>query len=277
MSKSFTVENGACQKYKGTDYTRNRLRQDLIAFYHKYGREGYAFKLDIKNFFGSTRHDVLKALNYNRIKDMWAYERLCEIIDRNVSEDVLGVGIGLGAEPHQIMQLALLSPLDHYIKEVLHVEFYERYSDDLVIIGPSKEYLRDCYEKISVFLDEISLKLHPTKCQLVKLTNGFTMLGFRYLITPSGKVIMRLTHKNISKRRRKIRIHRQLFDEGKMTYMQAKDSYNSWRAHASGGNCHELIVAMDKYFNGVWEDVPKCLKSLKRKQKSCGCVTKTQP
>lgn len=50
-------------------------------------------------------------------------------------------GIGLGSQISQLVELAVLDDLDHYIKERLRIKHYLRYMDDFVLIHPDKRYM----------------------------------------------------------------------------------------------------------------------------------------
>ena len=58
LTKTFIYDNCACQIGKGTDFALNRLSTHLHRYFRKYGCTGYVLKCDIKDYFGSTRHDV---------------------------------------------------------------------------------------------------------------------------------------------------------------------------------------------------------------------------
>ena len=47
MTNSFIFDNCACQKGKGTDFARNRLKKHLRSFYRRYGNKGYFIHIDI--------------------------------------------------------------------------------------------------------------------------------------------------------------------------------------------------------------------------------------
>jgi hypothetical protein len=51
MSRSFIPDNFACQKGKGTDAARNRLKEFLRRYYRKYGSEGYVLQCDITGYY----------------------------------------------------------------------------------------------------------------------------------------------------------------------------------------------------------------------------------
>ena len=50
MSNSFIYDNFACQKGKGTDSARNRLKLFLRKYYRKHGNIGYVAQFDIKGY-----------------------------------------------------------------------------------------------------------------------------------------------------------------------------------------------------------------------------------
>ena len=81
--------------------------------------------------------------------------------------------------------------------------------------------------------------------------NGVKFLGFHTYVTKDGKAIRKL--KNENKRTIKKRLLKQskLVKEGKMKKEKFFESYESWRNHASHGNCIKLIQEMDKYVEGL--------------------------
>lgn len=52
----------------------------------------------------------------------------------------------------QVLAIFYLNDLDHYIKEILKIKYYVRYQDDFLLLHPSKEYLKECLDKIKEFL-----------------------------------------------------------------------------------------------------------------------------
>ena len=51
-----------------------------------------------------------------------------------------------------------------------------RYQDDFLLFHPSKEYLKECFEKIKIFLNKEKLVLNR-KSRIYKNTNNFIFLG----------------------------------------------------------------------------------------------------
>ena len=58
-----------------------------------------------------------------------------------------GVGLPIGDLTSQLFSNVYLGELDNYVKRELKVECYGRYVDDLFLMHPSKEFLKECIGK----------------------------------------------------------------------------------------------------------------------------------
>lgn len=251
ITKGFIYDNGACQQGRGTDFARKRLKVHIQKYYRKYGHEGYVLKCDLKNYFGSTPHSVVKAAIEKTIDDSWALSHVNTVID---SYDMDGnkIGLGLGSQITQLVQLLVLSGMDHCIKETMNVKRYIRYMDDFMIIHRDKDFLLECKSRIEEMLKKLGLTLNLKKTQIFKLSQGINFLGFNYRLTNTGKVVMVVAKDNIKKRKRKIRKHKTLVEKGQMTKQKADECYISWRSHAKRGNYHKVLKRMDRYYREIW-------------------------
>lgn len=247
ITKNFIYDNGACQNGRGTDFSRNRLKAFLHKYYYKHGNVGFVLKVDYKNYFGSTPHSVAKRALRKVVKDEWALNESYKIIDSYDNGDA--IGMGLGSQITQLVQLLVLSDLDHHIKEELKIKHYLRYMDDLIIIHPDKQYLYKCLDQIRYMSDQLGLTLNSKKTQIFKLSQGINFLGFKHNLSSTGAVFSLLLKDNIKKRKRKLRKFKKLVDEGKMSQETFDESYESWKAHASKGNSYKVIKKMDLYYN----------------------------
>lgn len=250
ISRHFIHDNAAGQKGKGPDFALRRIRAMLEKAYRMYGNNVYVYTYDIKSFFGSTRHDVAKAAIKKRVRDKWACQMVCNLIDSFDGD----VGIGLGSDIAQYIELAVLDDLDHYVKEQLHVRFYARYMDDFVIITDGKENARVYREAIEHELGRIGLELHPKKCRVVPASRGFKWLGYRIRQTPTGKIIMTLDKRKIVHERRKLKRMVRLVKLGKLPKETPDHSLESWASHAAHGNNHRIICKMKTYYKSLWRD-----------------------
>lgn len=254
ITKSFIYDNCACQIGKGTIFAMNRLNCHMQRHFRKHGLNGYVLNCDIKNYFGSTTHVTAKNAVARNVKDKWALERVCDIIDSFSHPDNPGIGMGLGSQVTQLIQLAVLDSVDHFIKEELKIKPYIRYMDDFILIHHDKEYLKECLVKINTKVKEKGLRLNTKKTQIYPLKQGINFLGFKFRLTNTGKVIRLLSKENIKKRKRKLRKFKELVDDGRMTRKKADECYGSWKAHAKKGNSYNLLKRMDTYYKSLWKE-----------------------
>lgn len=72
-----------------------------------------------------------------------------------------------------------MNPFDHYVKEVLKVKYYLRYTDDFIMVGQDPDVLMALLPQMKLFLeDQLKLDLHPKKIELRKLRQGIDFLGY---------------------------------------------------------------------------------------------------
>jgi hypothetical protein len=241
VTRHFIYDNCACQKGKGTDFARKRFKVHLVRFYRKYGANGYVLSLDIKNFFGSTNHQVAKKQIGKLIRDDWAREKVHEIIDSFEGD----TGIGLGSQISQLIELSMLNDLDHRIKEMWHIEHYIRYMDDIKVIHQSKDYLIKLLLFIKEELGKLGLAINKDKTYIAKISQGNKFLGFTYHYTKTGKVIV--TAQRDSVKRAKRRIKKQLSNP-KMTLSKVKQCVLCYISHIKKGNNFNLINRIYQYY-----------------------------
>ena len=252
---SFIKDNYASQEGKGTHFGLDRLEEFMRRFYRKKGVDGWVLKGDIRKYFYSIRHDVLKELVRKYVDDpecLWLLDMIIDSTEGNV-------GIPIGNQSSQLFALLYLSPLDHFIKEKLGVKFYGRYMDDFYLIHEDKEYLRYCWKEIERRVNEIGLSLNE-KTAIYPLKNGIDFLGFHTYLTETGAVIRKVRRKSKSNARRKVKKLCGLMEAGKIGPDTVKQSYQSWRGHAAKGNCYHLIRKMDQHFNKYFNKAAAALK-----------------
>ena len=253
ITKSFVYDNCACQIGKGTNFARDRLKVHLSKFYRQHGTHGYVLKIDLKNYFGSTPHWVAKAAVRKRVHDEWAIREVERIIDSFSDGENPNVGMGLGSQVTQLIELAVLDDIDHYIKEQLRINHYLRYMDDLILIHESKEYLRHCLEEIEKKLAELELNINKKKTQIFPIYKPIKFLGFSFILKPSGKIVMLLAPRKLSHERRKLKKLVDRACNGKMTRENVHQCFISWSAHASNGNTFKVRQTMKQYYQHLWE------------------------
>jgi hypothetical protein len=247
MAEIFLLDNYAGQIGKGTLFGLNRLSENLTNFYNEYGTEGYILKCDITKFFYSIDHNVIKGLVHKYFEDpdiQWVCDLFIDSTD--------GYGLPLGNQCSQVFALMYLNELDYFIKDVLGCKYYGRYMDDFYLISNDKEYLKWCLKEIEKFLIDFHLTLN-NKTEIVPIRKGIRFLGFHTYITEDGKIIRKLTGDNKRQIKKKLRKNAKLVNEGKMTREKFDEKYNSWKNHASHGNCYKLICSMDSFVESLFE------------------------
>lgn len=125
----------------------------------------YILKMDIRHFFESVDHEILKAWITKKFRDKFIQELLFPIID------AIEMGLPLGFYTSQWFANFLLQPLDHYIKETLHVKYATRYMDDITCFGRNKKELHKVQTAINDYLNQ-ELKL--------TMKNNWQVFRFEY-------------------------------------------------------------------------------------------------
>ena len=164
----------ACRKGKGTHAAVR------YAFSKSKGFPWF-LKLDIRKYFDSINHEVLKHCLCRILKDRKVLDLLDGVIGSY--EKSPGTGIPIGNLTSQFFANLYLSSLDHYILEQLKSSGYARYMDDFVLWAHTRQELRHALRHIKTFCSG-ELKLDLKQALIGKTGQGLPFLGF--LITQSG-------------------------------------------------------------------------------------------
>ncbi|MFT3994756.1 MAG: reverse transcriptase/maturase family protein [Dysgonomonas sp.] len=143
----FISHTYSCIKGKGIHGALKHIKNDL----NNIDDTKYCLKMDIRKFYPSIDHDVLKDIIRKKIKDKKLLKLLDGIIDS-------APGVPIGNYLSQFLANLYLSYFDHWLKECKRIKFYYRYADDLVILSDSKEYLHLLLTDIQYYL-KANLKL----------------------------------------------------------------------------------------------------------------------
>lgn len=247
-SKSFIADNFACQKGKGTDAARDRLKEFLHRYYRKHGVEGYALKIDIKGYYPNMKHDFAESMLRGYLDDE-TYQLAQKVLAHLPGE----VGYNPGSQIVQIVGITALDKIDHYIKERLRVKYYIRYMDDFILIHNDKNFLEQCLNEIKEKLKEQGMEINVTKTYIQKLSEPISYLGFVYRLTKSGKVVILADPKKIKHERKKILRMRKLVDQGKLTKHDVDMHFKAYKTGVRYGNSHNLIYRLNKWYKNLWE------------------------
>lgn len=246
-------DNYASLKMRGTHFARKRFEIMLRRYMAHNGTDGYVLLIDIRKYFENIDHDVLKSLIAPRIADkpVDVIKLIHYIIDTSSHSNK---GLNLGSEAPQILAVYYLNPIDQFVKVVKGVKYYGRYMDDIFVIGKSKNELLSLLSDINEKLSELRLEVNEKKTHVVKLTHGFTFLQVKYNISPSGKILKRMSHGKIVRERRRLKAFKRMLDLGQMTEDEIWNCYKSWRGTVilEHNACWNTIKRMDELYYSLF-------------------------
>lgn len=194
FDRTFIHDSYSCRDNKGTHKAFAQLVRYARRVSHNYTGPCWAIKMDIRKFFDSIDHAILKSLLASRIADPKLEALLDQIID---SFSVLpGQGMPLGNLTSQLFANVYMDPLDKFVKHQLKARYYVRYADDFLIVGNNPDELLGYFVEINTFLkDRLSLNIHTNKTSLRKLSWGIDFVGYvalpRYQL-PRRRTITRI-------------------------------------------------------------------------------------
>ena len=250
LGRSLIYDNGASIKGKGIHFALKRLIEHLRRFYRKNGNSnaGYALSIDFSKFFDNIDHQILLSMLKKQIKDV----RILALLESFVSVFGNGKSLGLGSEISQMCALYYPNVLDHFIKEKLKVKYYGRYMDDMYLIHADKAFLQHCLYEIKRICSTLHITINEKKTRIIKLSQGIMFLKGRYILSPQGKIIKLPDKSSTVRMRRKLKKFRRLLDDGKMSYLDVRTAYQSWRGnYKKRFNAYYRVHNMDSVYNSV--------------------------
>ncbi len=161
----------ASRKGKGTYAALERAK--------KYTKQyDFFLKLDVRKFFASIDHEILKKQLAAMFKDVGVLTIFNKII--NSYEDSSATGLPIGNLSSQYFANHYLSGLDHFAKEKLRVA-YVRYMDDMILWHGNKDVLKKAFFSVREYIEEqLALTLKPKLLNHSKL--GLPFLS--YIVFP---------------------------------------------------------------------------------------------
>ncbi len=236
FERRFLSDSNACRQGKGTHAAVRRCLQ-----HERHHR--YALKADVRKFFPSLDHELLKAQLARVIKDPHVLWLVGLLIDHsNPQEDVQDWfpgddlftpasrrrGLPLGNQTSQFFANVYLDALDHFVTDRLGLGAYLRYVDDFVIFHDDRRRLAEAREQVSAFLAELRLTLHPNKSVVFPTRQGLPFLGYRVWRSHLG-----LVKANVFRFRRRLRRLQNHYAAQQITAEEVQMRLAGWIGHAS--------------------------------------------
>ena len=173
FERAAIFDSYACRTGKGSHAAVRRARSSAKRF-------RVFLKLDVRRFFETVDHGVLKAALRRLVKDSRLLQLADRIIEHGAPGSAPGKGLPIGNLTSQHFANHYLSPLDHFIKEKLRAPGYLRYMDDLLLFADSKDFLWEAHHDIREFLEKnLKLDLKSEATALAPVSQGVPFLGLR--------------------------------------------------------------------------------------------------
>ena len=243
FERSFIYDSYANRAGKGVHRAVDRYQY----FACKYP---FVLKCDIRKYFPSIDHDILKNIVRRRI----ACERTLLLIDTiinnsNPQEQVRDYypgddlftplerrrGLPIGNLTSQFLANVYLDGFDHFVTEKLHCEGYMRYVDDFVMFSDTKERLHNLRGAIAERLATLRLTLHEDKSLVHRTQGGVQFLGYR--VFPDYRLLL---HGAKVRYRRKLKRLTQQYHKGEVPLSRVRASIHGWLGHAVKAQTYRL-------------------------------------
>lgn len=224
----------------------------------------YCLKIDARHYYQSINHEILKDKFRRLFKDpdlLWFVDEVIDSIETATPEDLKrlqnlpptadeilrmfirgrhetpqqrqqryiesGIGLPIGNYFSQYGGNFYFSEFDHWMKETLHVRYYMRYMDDIIILGATKEYLHDLRLRIDqYFQTHLRITLKDNYQVFPTYARGIDYLGYRSFL---GYTLLRKSTCQ-SMKKKMLRIRKKVEAGDEMTYSEycAINSYKGW-------------------------------------------------
>ena len=247
FERSFIHDSYANRVGKGTHRAIDRAQH----FSRNYK---YAIHIDVKKFFPSIDHAILKEMLSSKIKETKIQNLIALIIDsgkdvhdkeRRVifpEDDLFTIlrptGLPIGNLTSQFWANVYLNPFDHFVKRTLRCKGYLRYVDDLLLFGNSTSELLEWHVQIQKRLEQFRLKIHPG-CHPFPVLEGIPFLGF--IIFPHKRL---LRSRKVVYFRRKLKYKVREVQSGKASVESLGNALSGWINHVRYGNTVGLQKAV---------------------------------
>jgi hypothetical protein len=235
LIKSLTIDTYSAIPDRGIHFGLKRIQHDIQTDVK--GCQ-YCLKLDVKKYYPSIDHDILKQKYASVFKDKDLLWLLYEIIDSTEGNK----GVPIGNYLSQYSGNFYLSSFDHWLKEVKHVKHYHRYMDDIVIFGETKEELHRLKDDVDeYFRSELKLTIKDNWQVFPTYVRGVDFLGYRVFL---NYILLRKSTCNRMKKKM-TQLYQKVSSGNMMNYSEwcSINSYHGWLIHCNSFRLHQKYIA----------------------------------
>jgi hypothetical protein len=218
----------------------------------------YVLQGDIRRYFPSMDHAVLKAMIRRRIKCPDTLWLLDVILDASPPQEDIGAilpgdglagslerrrGLPIGNLVSQVLANVYLDGFDHFVKETLGIRHYLRYVDDFALFGDDLQVLKDALPRVRQHLATVGLVLNASKTRLAPTEEGACFVGFKVL--PDR---IRVRDGNLRRAKGRLVIYQRQFRQELLDLPSLLRRVRAWIAHLAQANTVRL---RQKLFDGL--------------------------
>jgi retron-type reverse transcriptase len=199
----------------------------------------YCLKFDVRKFYPSVDHDILKTIIEKKIKCKDTLWIIYKIIDS-------ANGIPIGNYLSQYFANLYLAYFDHWIKEIKKIKYYFRYADDMVFLHSDKDFLHKLLLDIDKYLkEELKLTLKNNYQVFPISARGLDFVGFKFYHTYT--LIRKKIKQNFCKR---VILINKLNDISDKDYKQNICSWLGWTKYSNSRHLLKTIIK-PKYYGSI--------------------------
>lgn len=231
--KTFITDTYSSIKDRGIHKGVTRIKKALTDIENT----RYCLKLDIRKFYPSINHDILKLIIRKKIKDNNVLSLLDEIIDS-------AEGVPIGNYLSQYFGNLYLTYLDHWLKEIKECTYLFRYCDDIVILHSDKQHLSRLKKEIETYLSN-NLKLRlKSNWQIFPVdARGIDFLGYRFF--HNYTLLRKSIAIKFKQRIRYIKVHWPYLTSPQI--LNSVMSYYGWLGYADCNNLTKEYINREMY------------------------------
>ncbi len=216
----------------------------IARYQHYLRRFRFVLKCDIRKFFPSVDHLLLKSMLHRTIacpETCWLINAVIDnsnpqycLLDYFPGDDLFTPmerpkGLPIGNLTSQVFANYYLNGFDHYVKESLRCRGYVRYVDDFVLFADSKAELWQMKDQVEVYLESIRLHLNLKASALYPSSEGRRFLG--HIVFPSHQLLPSMNVRLFKKK-----LQRMPVPPGE----RERSSIAGWYGHARQANTGKL-------------------------------------
>lgn len=206
----------------------------------------YCLKIDIRHYYQSINHAIMKQKFRKLFKDKELLALLDEIVDSVNTADTedltalygdlknadLNTGVPIGNYLSQYCGNIYLSEFDHWMKECKCRKYYYRYMDDVVILGKTKAELHELKQEIANYLyKNLLVKIKDNWQIFPSCVRGIDFLGYRSF--GSYTLLRKRTVKRMKKTLTYILAKCETYGEMNYSNFCTISSYQGWLMHCN--------------------------------------------